>query len=81
VRGLNSSGKRVTQAIRLLETKRNPKLAHHPAQNHPIAWTYEVRAAYLSNQRRIKDVAVLPEVHGVMVIGLIYAKPVLVRIQ
>jgi hypothetical protein len=43
--------------------------------------TYEVRAEYLSNQHRIKEVAALPEVHGLMVIGTIYAKPVLVRIQ
>jgi hypothetical protein len=43
--------------------------------------TYEVKAEYLSNQHRIKDVAALPEVRGLMVVGTIYAKPVLVRIQ
>ena len=43
--------------------------------------TYEVRAEYLSNQHRIKELGALPEVHGLMVIGTIYAKPVLVRIQ
>jgi hypothetical protein len=43
--------------------------------------TYEVKAEYLSDQHRIKEVAALPEVHGLMVIGPIYAKPVLVRIQ
>ena len=43
--------------------------------------TYEVRAEYLSNQHRIKDVAALSEVRGLMVVGTIYAKPVLVRIQ
>ena len=43
--------------------------------------TYEVKAEYLSNQHRIKEVAALPEVHGLMVVGTVYAKPVWVRIQ
>ena len=43
--------------------------------------TYELKAEYLSDQPRIKDVAALPEVHGLMVVGPVYAKPVLVRIK
>jgi hypothetical protein len=43
--------------------------------------TYEVKAEYLSDQHRIKEVAALPEVHGLMVVGPVYAKPVSVRIR
>ena len=43
--------------------------------------TYEVKAEYLSNEHRIKEVAALPEVHGLMVVGTAYSKPVWVRIQ
>jgi hypothetical protein len=42
---------------------------------------YEVKAEYLSNQSRIKEVAALPEVHGLMVVGTVYANPVWVRIK
>jgi hypothetical protein len=43
--------------------------------------TYEVKAEYLSDQHRIKEVAALPEVHGLMVVGPVYAKPVMVRVK
>jgi hypothetical protein len=43
--------------------------------------TYEVKAEYLSDQHRIKEVAALPEVRGLMVVGPIYAKPVFIRIK
>jgi len=42
---------------------------------------YEVKAEYISGQHRIKEVAALPEVHGLLAVGPIYAKPVLVRIK
>jgi hypothetical protein len=43
--------------------------------------TYEVKAEYLSAQHGIEKVADLTEVHGLMVVGHIPAKPVLVFIQ
>jgi hypothetical protein len=43
--------------------------------------TYEVKAEYLSDQHRIKEVAALPEVHGLMIVGPVYAKPVMVRVK
>jgi hypothetical protein len=43
--------------------------------------TYEIKAEYLSDQHRIKEVAALPEVHGLMVVGTVYANPVWVRIK
>lgn len=42
---------------------------------------YEVKAEYLSDQHRIKEVAALPEVHGLMVVGPVYAKPVWIRVE
>jgi hypothetical protein len=43
--------------------------------------TYEIKAEYFSAQQRIEEVAALPEVHGLMVVGHIQAKPVLIRIR
>lgn len=43
--------------------------------------TYEVKAEYLSDQHRINEVAALPEVHGLMVVGKVDANPVWVRIE
>lgn len=43
--------------------------------------TYEIKAEYFSTQQRIEEVAALPEVHGLMVVGHIQAKPVLIRIR
>jgi len=45
------------------------------------AGTYEGRAEYLSAQDRIEEVARLPEVRGMMVMGHIQAKPVRIRIR
>ena len=43
--------------------------------------TYEVLAEYLSAWNRIQEVAELPEVHGLMVMGHVRAKPVPVRVR
>jgi hypothetical protein len=43
--------------------------------------TYEIKAEYFSAQQRIQEVAALQEVHGLMVVGHIRAKPVLIRIR
>jgi hypothetical protein len=45
------------------------------------AGTYEIKGEYLSAQTRIGEVAALPEVHGLMVVGHIQARPVLIRIR
>lgn len=50
------------------------KIARQPGR-------YEVLAEYLSSQIRIQDVAALPEVHGLMVVGHMRAKAVRVRIR
>lgn len=42
---------------------------------------YEIKAEYLSAQHRIDEVAALPEVHGLMVIGHVPAKPLLIRVR
>lgn len=43
--------------------------------------TYEVKAEYFARQERIEEVAALPEVHGLMVIGHLPAEPVNIRIR
>jgi hypothetical protein len=43
--------------------------------------TYEIKAEYLSAQTRIAEVAVLPEVQGLMVVGHVHAKPVLIEVR
>lgn len=43
--------------------------------------TYEVKAEYYSHPERIEEVAALPEVHGLMVIGHLPATPVKIRIR
>ena len=43
--------------------------------------TYQVLAEYLSAWNRIQQAAELPEVHGLMVMGHVPAKPVRVRIR
>lgn len=44
---------------------------------------YEVHAEYISgrSQTKIEEIAALPEVHGLMVLGRVDAKPVKVRIR
>ena len=42
---------------------------------------YEIKAEYFAAQERIADVAALPEVHGLMVIGHLHAKSVTIRIR
>jgi hypothetical protein len=43
--------------------------------------TYKVLAEYLSAWNRIQEAAELPEVHGLMVMGHVSAKPIPVRIR
>jgi hypothetical protein len=43
--------------------------------------TYELKAEYYAHPERIEEVAALPEVHGLMVVGHITAKPVRIRIR
>ena|ERR1700733_10112655 len=42
---------------------------------------YEVRAEYFARPERIEEVAALPEVHGLMVVGHVAAKPVTIGIR
>jgi hypothetical protein len=42
---------------------------------------YKIEAEYYARSERIDDVAALPEVHGLMVIGHVKAKPVKVKIR
>jgi hypothetical protein len=46
-----------------------------------IPGTYEVKAEYYAHPERIEEVAALPEVHGLMVIGHVSATPVKIRIR
>jgi hypothetical protein len=43
--------------------------------------TYEIKAEYYYHPERIEEVAALPEVHGLMVVGHVTAKPVRIRIR
>jgi hypothetical protein len=42
---------------------------------------YVIKAEYFSRQERIAEVAALPEVRGLMVIGHLPGKPVKIRIR
>ena len=45
--------------------------------------SYEIQAGYISgrSQTQIQEIAALPDVHGLMVLGRVDAKPVKVRIK
>lgn len=43
--------------------------------------TYQIEAEYLAAENRIEQVAALPEVRGLMVMGHVRAKPVQIRIR
>jgi hypothetical protein len=42
---------------------------------------YEIKAEYFARPERIEEVAALPEVHGLMVVGHVTAKPVTIGIR
>jgi len=43
--------------------------------------SYEVQAGFISDQAQIREIAALPEVHGLMVMGRVDAMPVKVTIE